>query len=725
MKLELTIEKNVVLKRDKPWSHFYSLNDHEVLCRNEQNKFEIANSSTGKIEHLSQKSIATVSKGSTAYCLSNNGQICAFLSSNYEITLWNKDKLIRTIPTCSLASKTIKTKSHIFVSNNGEQAILILEQPCRIFLWLKTPNPQIISSTRFRHKSPICSSVSNQSIIELGTWNEIKLSTEQLDSINFEQSQISIDVFFRSKNSSIICAFVYVDRTGSIQIHRLDIDWKSTLFTEQMLSYSFENIQIPLNLSSTTTCSIHFAHWSPILAISFLTNVTFVSLTALTFSKILPIDCTISSSSSQQVSINDFIWSFDDQFIIGLTNRGALFFVHRFGLQIQLQTKGECIAQGPASFVIIHPLIGQDSEATSHLGLDSFMRSILPFSNDDKTKQQKFSLVNHSTKTILFCSDGYRLARLTYSNRIRDRRFYDPLLYLYLMDINKHDHDQQIYLEKNRSFDDLPKLIEHFETDSLGFDGGNNLNLSTKYGSLTSLPTDDLPQITIEEILTAYTLLFTSSDRVQHEICSCLERTTRSLLISSERNDILTPNQLVSCLTNLVLSSTYGSLTFLHYSCLNKFYFLFIQIFKQQTTIVNDSELLDLCILYIVEHWLQAVLFLPTKLNTFELCRRQKTVSHDQENSSLCKAVKQLQLLQGSNVNLDEFLPSTLPIQRENLQVKQKIYILCFSFHIYVREFSRAMIFNIIVLLLFVFGLHFGQVSKRNFVVIQKIFRNI
>ena len=49
MKLELTIEKNVVLKRDKPWSHFYSLNDHEVLCRNEQYKFEIANSSTGKI----------------------------------------------------------------------------------------------------------------------------------------------------------------------------------------------------------------------------------------------------------------------------------------------------------------------------------------------------------------------------------------------------------------------------------------------------------------------------------------------------------------------------------------------------------------------------------------------------------------------------------------------------------------------------------------------------
>ena len=111
-------------------------------------------------------------------------------------------------------------------------------------------------------------------------------------------------------------------------------------------------------------------------------------------------------------------------------------------------TQGECITQGPSPFVIIHPLIGQDSEATSHLGLDSFMRSILPFSNDDKTKQQTFSLAVHTTKSLIYCSDGYRLARLTYSNKIRDRRFYDPLLYLYLIDLNKQQEEHSVFIHK-------------------------------------------------------------------------------------------------------------------------------------------------------------------------------------------------------------------------------------------------------------------------------------
>jgi hypothetical protein len=445
MKVELTIEKNVILKRDKPWLHFYSLNDHELLCRNEHKKFESVNSSTGKIEHLSNKTITTISKSSLTHCLSNNGQLCAFLSPNYEITVWNKEKLIRTIPSCSLATKAIKTSPHIYISNNGEQVILILRQPCRIFLWLKTSNSQLIS-TRFYHKSPICSSIANRSTDEIGTWQELTLTNEQLVAMNDDKHQMSSDVFFRSKNSSIICAFVFIDQSGYIQINRIDIDWKSTIYSEQSISYSFEIIQIPLTLSSSL-CFIRFAHLSPILAISFTTNILFLSLTTITFSKIIPINCSVVTS---EVFINDLIWSYDDQFLIGLTNRGGLFFLNRFGSQLNLITQGECIAQGPALFVIIHPLIGQDSEATSHLGLDSFMRSLVPFSNDDKSKQQKFSLAINTNKPLVYCSDGYRLARLSYSNKLRDRRFYDPLLYLYLIDINKQEQDHSVFSQKTR-----------------------------------------------------------------------------------------------------------------------------------------------------------------------------------------------------------------------------------------------------------------------------------
>lgn len=446
MKVELIIEKNVVLKRDKPWSHFYSLNDNELLCYNEHNKLESVNSLTGKIEHLSNKTITNLSKSSLTHCLSNNSELCAFLSSNYEITIWNKDKLIRTISSCSLATKAIKTSPHIYISNNGEQVILILRQPCRIFLWLKSSNIQVISG-RYHHKSPICSSISNRSIEEIGHWSEIILTTDQLHSINNEQHQLSIDVFFRSKISTIICAFAFIDQSGYIQLNRLDIDWKTAIYSEQTISYFFETIQIPITIPSTLSCCIRFAHSSPILAISYSTNILFLSLTTIIFSKLIPIHCSL---NQQQILINDIIWSFDDQFLIGLTNRGGLFFLHRFGSQLNLITSGECITQGPALFVIIHPLIGQDSEATNHLGLDSFMRSILPFSNDDKTKQQKFSLAINPTKSIIFCSDGYRLARLTYSNKIRDRRFYDPLLYLYLIDVNKQEQEHSIFTHKTR-----------------------------------------------------------------------------------------------------------------------------------------------------------------------------------------------------------------------------------------------------------------------------------
>ena len=224
-----------------------------------------------------------------------------------------------------------------------------------------------------------------------------------------------------------------------------------------------------------------------------------------------------------------------------------------------------------------------------------------------------------------------------------------------------------------RSFDDLPKMIDRFDTESIG--GGDELRMSSKYGSLTSLPVEDLPQLSLEDIFSAYHLLFTSSDRVQHDICACLERTTRTILLSPENRDVLTPLQLSQCLTNFVLSSTFGSLTFLHLSCLTKFLHLFIEIFRQQTTIVNDPELLQLCFLYIIEQWLQAVSTLPTTVNTFELCRRQKTVHYytgedGPKNVRLCKAMKQLELLQGSNVNLDEFLASALPSHRQGMEVK-------------------------------------------------------
>ncbi|CAF4827100.1 unnamed protein product, partial [Rotaria magnacalcarata] len=80
-------------------------------------------------------------------------------------------------------------------------------------------------------------------------------------------------------------------------------------------------------------------------------------------SKLIPIECSFKTSPThQQVFINDLVWSYDDQFIIGLTNRGGLVFLNRFGSQLNLITQGECVTQGPSLFVIIHPLIGKDSE---------------------------------------------------------------------------------------------------------------------------------------------------------------------------------------------------------------------------------------------------------------------------------------------------------------------------------------------------------------------------
>ncbi|CAF1631420.1 unnamed protein product, partial [Adineta ricciae] len=206
MKLELIIEKNVILKRDKPWSQFYSLNDQELLCYNEQKKFESVNSSNGKIEHVSNKTIINVSKSSLAHCSSANGQFCAFLSPNYDITIWNKEKLIRTTTSCTPAINAIKTTPYIHISNTGDQAVLILRQPCRVFLWLRSLHASSIS-TKSHHKSPICSSIGHRSTDEIGTWHEVVLTNKQLDAMNDAKYQISSDVFFHSKHPSITCAF--------------------------------------------------------------------------------------------------------------------------------------------------------------------------------------------------------------------------------------------------------------------------------------------------------------------------------------------------------------------------------------------------------------------------------------------------------------------------------------------------------------------------------------
>ena len=116
MKLELIVDKNVILKRDKPWSQFYALDDQALLCFNDQKKFESVDPSNGKIEHVSNRLVAAASKSSLAHCLSNNGQLCAFLSSSFGVTIWDKGKLVRTVPPCSSASKAIKTKSALLMS---------------------------------------------------------------------------------------------------------------------------------------------------------------------------------------------------------------------------------------------------------------------------------------------------------------------------------------------------------------------------------------------------------------------------------------------------------------------------------------------------------------------------------------------------------------------------------------------------------------------------------
>ena len=228
-----------------------------------------------------------------------------------------------------------------------------------------------------------------------------------------------------------------------------------------------------------------------------------------------------------------------------------------------------------------------------------------------------------------------------------------------------------------RSFDDLPKVTDRLDNESIGggVAGPGDLTTLSKYGSLTSLAMEESAELSMDELFSAYQLHLTSPDRIQHDRCACLERTTKSLLLSPDHQDLLAPIQLSQRLTDLVLSSSFGSMNFLHLSCLTKFVPLFMDIFQQQTTVVNDPEVFHLSLLYIIEQWLQAVLQMPTRLNTFELCRRQQIVQYqggeedNQIHHRLCKAIKQLELLQGTKINLDEFLASAMPSRRQNAQV--------------------------------------------------------
>ena len=212
------------------------------------------------------------------------------------------------------------------------------------------------------------------------------------------------------------------------------------------------------------------------------------------------------------------------------------------------------------------------------------------------------------------------------------------------------------------------------ESIGVGINYAQHWTSLTKYPSLNSLADETTVTLTLNELFTAYQLLLTSPDRIRHDICSCLERMTQSLLLSSAEHNVLTLQQLSRCLSNLTLSSTFGSLNFLHQSCLAKFVPLFLNIFQQQTSLTDTPELVNLCFLLIIEQWLQSVSHIPSQVNTFELYRQRKPIAviEDQTQPAvqLCKGVKQLELLQGTKINLDEFLATSLPNREQHRQVE-------------------------------------------------------
>lgn len=445
MKIDLNVEKNVLLKRDKPWSRFWTLNDQSLLCFNHQKKLESVDCRNGKIDHISNKTISNGAKSSVTHASSKNGQYCAFLSSTYDVLIWDKDKSIRTIPPDENLLNAVKYPPSLFISNSGENIILICRNPCRIFIWTK-PFDRFGGLFRLRTKNGLCSQVSTRSMDQTSRWREISLDDQRWLRFHQNGGLWIADVFFRPKQASVLCAFVFVDDSSNqLVLNRLEIDWKTSVYDEQPLNYSLEIFETPL-VKQNPLNQIRFAQNSPILAISLSTQIVFISMTTLTFSKSMDTVCT---SINKEVTIADLAWSSDDQFLVGLTTRGALFFVQRFGHQIDIKTQGDCISQGPAPYIIFHPLIGVNSEATNHLGLDAFFRSISVAINDEKHKEQVYSITTHPTKPWIFCSDGYRLISLTYSESIRDRRLYDPLLYLYVLDLNRREN-HAIHLDEYR-----------------------------------------------------------------------------------------------------------------------------------------------------------------------------------------------------------------------------------------------------------------------------------
>lgn len=228
-----------------------------------------------------------------------------------------------------------------------------------------------------------------------------------------------------------------------------------------------------------------------------------------------------------------------------------------------------------------------------------------------------------------------------------------------------------------RSTEDLPNQLDYHGSEDNGSIGiGANYSQRWKTlknpDSLTLNPIDDEFHLTIGEILSAYELHFTSSERVQHELCLCLERTTKSLVLSS-KEDLFTLGQLSHFLNNLVLTSSFGSVNALHLTCLAKMLPLFTDLFEQQNKTIDRMELFNLSLLFIIEQWLQVVSHLPTQMTTFEIVRPRKLemASHipTAENILLCKATRQLELLQGAEVNVDEFLSSRTLIRDLQQQV--------------------------------------------------------
>ncbi|CAF0987159.1 unnamed protein product, partial [Didymodactylos carnosus] len=638
-----------------------------------QSRFEAVDSVSGKIHHLSFKDAAHASKTSVAHSISNNGNIfCFLLQSSYDIFVWHKDtNSSLTVPNCFTATKNAKpiqtNRFQLFVSNSGEQIVLII-YPLRIYCWLKNQDATLIHQ---RRKFCAASTLSSNE----GLWTELMLP-EHLKSVD---EVMHSDVYFASSRCLLICAITFVNKNGLPQISRFDFDWKSTVNSERKLSWKVEDFVI--SIPHCTSGIVRFSHTSPILAMSIHQKaseplIVFASLTAIAFARYIHCKCSTlsrqSSSSSlatiptvqqdRSIMISDLVWSYDDQFVVGLTNRGTIFVVNRFGDQLILSTAGKCVQQGPLPYIIIHPLIGPESEGTTHLGVDMFMRSV-NLSSADKHGEQIFSLANNPDSPTFYCSDGYRLATLTYSDRIRDKKLYDPLLYFYLLGSLRSENIDPLSLhdELRQNFEYSNPIISGDDLVHQSFDSNNRADSFVSLKSLNDLsPTSP---VTIEDILSAHGLLHTRLVS-RHKICKRVNRMTyiglssyfRSF-VEQQQSPSLTTNTVhksiilfTRFLTNIISSASFGRVTFTHISCVAS---LLPSIFTsfQHANSLHYSETVHFCILLIIENWLQSILYISTS-NEFQLER----ISNNQREYIKILGTKQLQSLQGLNVDLTTFI---------------------------------------------------------------------